>query len=106
MKLSKRFALPGRRSLMAYVDVSNPFNRKRMNGSGLSSVASANYLEHVYTLRQEGSDVKYGDSSTFNVFSEPYKDSNDIWQPPIAPGIDWLLFQNPRLVRFGMTFSL
>ena len=106
MKLSKRFALPGRRSLMAYVDVSNPFNRKRMNGSGLSSVASANYLEHVYTLRQEGSDVKYGDSSTFNVFSEPYKDSNDIWQPPIAPGIDWLLFQNRRLVRFGMTFSL
>jgi len=106
MKLSKRLNLPGRRTVMAYMDVSNLWNRKSLNGSALSASAQDDYKRYIFNKRNEGEDLEYGASDTFDIFTRPYRDDLGNWKPPLAPRAEWLLFPSRRVVRFGMTFSL
>jgi hypothetical protein len=98
-KLSKRISLKNRRTVMVYMDIFNPWNRKSLPGGG-------DYVEYIYTLRQNGSDVKYGDPSTFHIFTRPYKTGKGEWHEPLAAERDWLLYKNPRTIRFGVTFNV
>jgi hypothetical protein len=106
MKFMKRFRLPGGRSVAAYMDITNVLNTKHLNGSGLSD--SQAYSAYVFSRRSLGENVKWGDSSTFYILNEPYK--NDpaalLWKAPLSPSTDWIQFLNPRFYRFGVRFEL
>jgi hypothetical protein len=85
--------------------VTNLFNRKVLYGGALKD-PTGTYLQYVWSLRQNGSNVKYGDPSTFHVFTEPYLDTNGNWHAPISPSTDWLMNVNPRQYRLGVQVSL
>ena len=107
LKLSKRLNLPGKRSVLMYMSVSNLLNRKVLSGSALSTTAQDDYKRYVFGQRNEDKDVKYGDESTFFVLTEPYRDpSSGAWHAPLSPRTDWLHHLNPRYYRFGVRFSL
>ncbi len=104
LKLSKSFGLPGSRSLMLYVDVTNVWNAKRLNGSGISDINA--YKKYLVQRRQLGSDVEYGGESTFSLFSRPYRDADGNWKAPISPRTEWLHHVNPRSYALGIRFNL
>jgi hypothetical protein len=104
IKLSRAVHLHGRRSIMFFMDISNVFNTKRLNGSGISDVNE--YKQYIFEHRRDGEDLKYGDLSTFGIFTEPWRDANGRWQPPVEPRNEWLLYLYPRYYRFGISFSL
>ncbi len=103
VKFAKSIALPGGRSMSAYLDISNVLNTKRLDGN---FVNGDEYGRYLIGRRRSGDDVKYGDESTFYVFTEPYKDAAGTWKPPISPRTDWLHHLNPRYFRFGVRFNL
>jgi len=100
LKLSKRFSIGRWRQLSAYVDVTNLFNKKSL------SMMPQEYLAYIVQERRTNKSLKLGDSSTFHVFTEPYKDATGNWLPPIAPSMDWLLFMYPRAYRLGVSVDL
>ncbi len=104
LKVSKAVSLPGGRSLSAYLDVTNIWNTKRMNGFGISNLDD--YREYLVGRRRGGDDVKYGDESTFYVLTRPYRDGAGSWRAPISPRTEWLHHLNPRHYRLGVRFGL
>jgi outer membrane receptor protein involved in Fe transport len=106
VKISKRLTFPGRRSIVFTMDILNAFNTRRLNGAGIDESGMDDYKRYIYEQRRDGSDIKYGDESTFHLFAEPYKSAEGIWKPPIAPRTEWMHHMEPRTVRFGASISL
>ncbi len=102
-KLSKSFRLPGGRSLQLYVDIKNVLNRKTLNGYWLND---GDYMAYLVQRRGLGEDLKYGEESTFDLFTEPWKDVDGNWKAPIDPRNEWLHHINPRSFTFGLRFQL
>ena len=100
----KQFALPGRRSVEFGMSISNPLNTKRIGG--LSGDAENDYVEYIYGQRQNGSNVKYGDKSTFFLLTRPYQTAEGVWKPPLAPRNEWSHHGGPRSVAFTAAISL
>jgi len=102
LKIQKTFNLPKGRSISAYLDVANLFNAKRLE------LGDDDYMLYVIDRRTKGgeSDLRYGDESTWRVFTEPYQDSDGNWHAPLAPELEWIQFLNPRSYRFGVRISL
>jgi hypothetical protein len=91
--------------MSVYLDITNVLNKKWLNSGAITD--NTRYLEYIYTRRLNGDGVKVGDESTYSVLTEPYRVSDTgLWQPPISPSTDWLLFLNPRYYRFGVRFEL
>jgi len=113
LRLQKSIRLGGGRSLEAYLDVSNLWNTKRL------AIGHEDYTKYVIERRSKGGyledgvtrtgaqrDLRYGDSSTWFVFTQPYKDVSGAWHRPIAPALDWCQFLNPRAYRLGVRINL
>jgi len=103
LKLTKNLRLPGGRSLSAYLDITNAWDKKRLNGTFLNG---EDYLLYLVERRRAGDAVKYGDESTYYVLTEPYKSGSGAWKAPISPRTDWLHHLNPRSYRLGVRFNL
>jgi hypothetical protein len=86
------------------LDITNVFNTKRLNGSGLANYGE--YLEYILEHRRTDPSLGVGDPSTFFLFSEPYRDEKGYWHAPLAPQTEWLHFLNPRQYLFGVRIDL
>jgi len=104
IKFDKTIALSGGRSFSAYLDITNVFNNKYLNGGGIADYNE--YLAQIVNRRRAGEDVRVGDASTFDLLTRPYKDANGAWKAPISPRTEWLLYMDPRAYRLGVRFDL
>jgi len=100
LRLQKSIRVGGGRSLEAYMDVTNLWNTKRGGGG-------EDYTKYIIDQRTKGGrpDLRYGDPSTWFVFTRPYKDTSGVWHRPISPDSDWQWLY-PRAFRFGVRVNL
>ena len=103
-------ALVGRnRRVSVYLDITNLFNRKYLNGTYMNS---GDYVAYIVERRAQGEpDLRVGDPSTWHVLTEPYRirkadGTYTAWKPPISPRTEWLAFLYPRAYRAGIRFDL
>jgi len=103
-------ALVGRnRRISVYLDISNLFNRKYLNGTYMNG---GEYLSYIVERRAQGeTDLRVGDPSTWDALTKPYRikradGTYTAWKAPISPRTDWLGFLSPRAYRAGIRFDL
>jgi hypothetical protein len=108
-KITKDIALGGQRRLSLYLDITNLFERKYLNGTYSNG---NDYLQYVVDRRSQGeSSLRVGDPSTWDALTQPYRikkadGTYTAWKAPISPRTDWLLFLYPRAYRAGVRFDL
>jgi outer membrane receptor protein involved in Fe transport len=108
-KLTKDIAIGRQRRVSIYLDISNLFDRKYLNGTYTNG---NDYLQYVVDRRSQGeTDLRVGDPSTWDALTQPYRikkadGTYTAWKAPISPRTEWLLFLYPRSYRAGIRFDL
>jgi outer membrane receptor protein involved in Fe transport len=108
-KLTKDIAIGGHRRVSVYLDITNLFNRKYLNGTYLNG---NDYLQYVVDRRSQGEkSLRVGDPSTWDALTQPYRikkadGTYTSWKAPISPRTDWVMFLYPRAYRAGIRFDL
>jgi outer membrane receptor protein involved in Fe transport len=108
-KLTKEVAIGRQRRVSIYLDITNLFNRKYLNGTYLNG---NDYLQYVVDRRSEGEkSLRVGDPSTWDALTKPYRikkadGTYSAWKAPISPRTDWLMCLSPRAYRAGIRFDL
>jgi len=102
MKVAKSVRLPGGRMLSVYMDITNVWNTKRLNGGGLYNYQE--YLKYLVNRNFSGAGLKVGEEAY--IFTRPYRSEKGYWEPPLSPRTEWLQHLAPRQYRFGLRFEL